>query len=893
MTRRAQGPPPMAVRLLEWTAGPGARSDAVIGDLHEEFTRCAERSATRANVWYWVQALLLSCRFAAQAGRSTARPHGRARRARKNGDSTVRTIGIEIRYAFRALVKRPGITALIVLTLALGLGANATIFAMIDALVIHPFPFPNADRIAFVYETAPSSAFKQESVSPANFLDWRKQATAFESLVALDWWDASVVGRDEPESLQGFRVSADFFTTLGVRPILGRGFMPDEEVPGHQRVAVLGQAVWQRRFGGDPGIVGKTVLIDREPYEVIGIAPLGFDFPNGTQVWSPLALTPEQSANRTSHYLSVIGRLRDGRRLTDARAEMSLIGDRLRQQYPEANKDRGIRATTLAQGMLDEGLGPVLSLWQASALFVLLIGCANVASLLLTRGAERHRDIAVRLAMGASRGRIVRELLLESALLGILAVPGAMLAAWVGLQVLRGAMPAKIIRFLPGWNSLTIDVRLLAVTGALALVAAALFGLVPAWQAARPRLVDTLKEGGRSSTSGGGRQRLRRALVVAEITLALPLLVASGMGATGAYRFLNGPQGYDPDGVLSMHTVLPDARYADATARRNFVTAVVDRLRGITGVQIAAAVNIRPSHAGNVRRTIEIEGQPIVDANRRPDADFRAATTGLFDVLRIPLLKGRDFTTADRESTQPVAIVSQSLARRHWPDVDPIGRRLRVGSGPWLTVIGVSGDVVQDWFVSRDYPTLYVPYLQNPTGNVAVVLRATGDPAALASQARAAVRAVDTAQPVFDVMTMREALKERTVGLRFIGGVMAVFGGLALLLAIVGIYSVMAYFVTQRTHEIGVRMALGATPGDVLRLTVSQTGRLTIIGVVLGIVMSILLARLIEAGLIGSASSDGRMIACVAVLLALAALAAGYIPARRAAGIDPIAALRE
>jgi putative ABC transport system permease protein len=803
------------------------------------------------------------------------------------------TIGIEVRYAFRALFARPGITALIVLSLALGLGANATIFALIDALVIHPFPFPGVERVVLVAETSPVTEFKQESVAAANFLDWRKQANAFQSLVAMRWWDVSVLGRDEPESVQGFRVSPDFFRVLGVQPALGRGFLPEEEVPGRHRRAVLGHGVWQRRFGGDPGILGHTITLDGEPYEVVGVAPFGFEFPNGAEIWAPLAFTADQAANRTRQYLSAIGRLRDGSSLADARAEMSVIGQRLRQQHPEANKDRGVRVLTLPQGMLDEGMGPVLSLWQASAAFVLLIACANIASLLLAQGAERHRDVAIRLAMGAGRARIVRELLIESAMLGLLAVPGAMLAAWVGLDVLRGAMPAKIIRFLPGWNSLAIDMRSLAATGALAMVAAAVFGLVPALQAARPQLTDALKEGGRSATAGRGRHRLRRALVVAEIALALPLLVASALGASGAYRFLNGPQGYDPDGVLSMDAVLPSPRYADEDQRRRFTQAVVDRLHSIPGVESAAAINVRPSHVGNVARPIDIDGQPVADPSRRPEAGFRAATTELFDTLRIPIVRGRGFTSGDREDSQPIAVVSQSLAQRYWSGMDPIGQRLRIGSGPWLTVVGVCGDVIQDWFLERSRATVYVPYAQSPTGNLALLLRTRGDPTTVASQARAAVRVVDPSQPVFDVMTMREALRDRTVGLRFIAGVMAVFGGLALVLAIIGTYSVMAYFVTQRTHEIGIRIALGATPGDVLRLTVTHSGRLTAIGVLVGTGLALVLGRLIDAGLIGSASTDGRMILIVAVVLACAGLAAGYIPARRAAAIDPIAALRE
>jgi putative ABC transport system permease protein len=886
-------PPRLAERLLELAGGGRDHVDSVLGDLHEEFAGLAGVSPARAHFWYWIHAMRLSARFFGDAAASLVR---RSREPRppvpETGDAIVHTVTIEARYALRALVARPGMTALIVLSLALGLGANATIFAMIDALVIHPFPFAEVDRVAFVRETSPNDQFKQESVSPANFLDWKAQAHGFESLVAMQWWNVSVIGRDEPESVQGFRVSADFFRTLGVQPALGRGFLPDEDKTSGSRRAVIGQALWQRRFGGDPQILGQTITLDREQYEVIG-APLGFEFPYGTEVWAPLTFTPEQAAVRARRSLTVIGRLRDGHRLADARSEMSVVGQRLQKDHPEANKDRGIRVMTLPQGMLDEGLGPVLALWQASAMFVLLIACANVASLLVAQGAERQRDLAIRLAMGAGRGRIVRELLLESALLGLLAVPAGLLAAFLGIGVLRGAMPATIIRFLPGWNSLTIDLRALAVTSGPALVAAALFGLVPALQAARPQLLEALKDGGRSATAGRGRHRLRRALVVAEIALALPLLVASAMGASGAYRFLNGPQGYDPDGVLSMLTVLPDARYASPEARRRFTRDTLDHLRTVPGVELAAVINVRPSHAGNVTRSIDIEGQPVPDQAQRPVVDYRAVTADLFSTLRIPILQGRAFTLADREDSQPVVIVSRSLVTRQWPGADPIGKRLRIGTGPWLTVVGVCGDVIQDWFLDRNRAAVYVPYEQGPTGNLALLLRTTGDPSSLAAHARASVRAADPSQPVFDVVTMREGLKERTTGLRFIAGVMAVFGGLALVLAVIGTYSVMAHFVTQRAHEFGIRIALGATRGDVIRLAVRQTGWLTAIGLVVGSALSLLLGRAIEAGLVGSASSDARILPTVGAVLALAAFGAGYVPARRAASIDPIVTLRE
>jgi putative ABC transport system permease protein len=809
------------------------------------------------------------------------------------GDSLMRTLGLETRHALRALIKRPALSLIVVGTLSLGLGANAAILAMIDALVVRPFVFSDIDRIALVSQTSRESpGDRRGRVAPANFIDWKKQTDVFERLAAFEWWEVDLIGRDVPERVQGFFVSADFFPTLGVRPEHGRSFLPEEEMVGRHRAVVLGYGLWQRRFGGDPAIVGQKIVLDGQPYEVVGIAPAGFDFPMGSQVWAPLAFTPEVAELRTSHYLTAIARVAPGRTLEDAQAQMAVVAERLEREYPEANRGRGVRVYTLAQGMMDEGLGPILSLWQASALFVLLIACANIANLLLARGAERQREMAVRLAIGASRARVVREQLIETALLAAAAVPGALAVAWVSLRAIRSYMPAKTARFVAGWDRLDVDARLVLVTALVAVLTAVLCGMLPALQGSRPALAETLKEGGRSATAGRGRQRLRRALVVAEITLALPLLVASGMGVVGALRFINGPQGFDPDQVQSMKFVLPESRYPDARAHRQMVVSVVDRLHGMPGVRSAAAVNIMPSQGDNSSRPIEIDGRPNPDPANPPTVDFRSVTEGAFDTLGIPLLQGRGFSAADHETAQPVAIVSESMARKYWPDGNPLGRRLKVGKTDWVTVVGVCGDVIQDWFNRRNYPTLYRPFLQAPTSYAVLLTRSTGDPATVASAARNAVREVDAALPVFDILTMREAIRERTLGLQYVAAIMTVFGGLALVLAVVGVYGVMAFLVAQRTHEIGVRMALGATPRDVLRLAIGQTGRLTSLGIGLGVTLSIALGRLVEAAVLGTASSDVRLVAGFAIVLVLSALAAGYLPARRAAATDPMIALR-
>jgi putative ABC transport system permease protein len=888
---KARRPPRLAERLLALAIGRREWADTVLGDLHEEHARVAARRGVLGSAWYWTQAGRIALRYsAARISRALHRTEHPRAHSDFHGDSSMRSLALETRHALRAMLQRPATTAIVVLTLALGLGANAAIFGIIDALVIRPFHFPDPDRITLVAETEPGSSDRQETTSPANFLDWRRSTDAIENLSAFEWWDVNVVGRDEPERVQGFLVSPGFFTALGVQPSLGRSFTESEETLGRHRVAVLGFGLWQRRFGSDPGIIGQSVNLNGEQYEVVGVTPHGFEFPSGCEIWAPLAFTPEAAARRTSRYLTVIGRLAPGRTVGEAQAQFAVIGERLQRQYPDANRNRGAHVYTLTQGMMDQGLGPILSMWQASAVFVLLIACANIANLLLARGAERQRELAVRLAIGASRSRIVRQLLIESAILGLAAVPGALLAAHVGLQVLVSAMPARIARFVPGWHDIDVDGRLLAFTAALGIGTAVVFGLLPALQSSRPKLSETLKDGGRGAT--GGRQRLRRSLVVAEVALALPLLVSSALSAVGVNRFLNGPQGFNPDNLLTLRTVLSDGRHPDAEAWRTFTTTTVDRLAALPGVTTAAAVNFMPAAGGNRSLPIEIEGVPVQDPANRPYADYRAGTPALFDALQVPIVKGRGFTTGDRRGSQPVAVVSASFAARHWPGADPIGRRVRAGDGDWLTVVGVCGDVIHDWFAKRNHPTLYRPFDQAPTSYGFFLLRTAGDPAAFKNDARAAVRAVDPMQPVYDVMAMREVLKDRTIGLQYVAAIMGVFGGFALVLAIVGVYSVMAYLVTQRRHEIGVRIALGATPRDVLKLTVGQAGRLTAIGVIVGSVLAVALGRLIEAGLVGTVSTDPRLVAGIGFVLVLSALVAGYVPARRAAATDPALALR-
>jgi putative ABC transport system permease protein len=635
--------------------------------------------------------------------------------------------------------------------------------------------------------------------------------------------------------------------------------------------------------------VGRTIIVDGEPHQVIGVAPPRFGFPDGAQIWAPIAFDPKQAPRRDSRSLTVIARLKDGRTLEDAQAQMAVIADRLAREYPDANRDHGVRVYTLTRGLLDEGTGAILSLWQASALVVLLIACANIANLMLARGAERRRDIAVRVALGAGRGRVIRELLTESLILALMAVPPALGVAWASLRVIRANMPANIMRFVPGFDSLGPDLRLLGVTVGLAVLAACIFGLLPALQASRSHVSEALKEGGRSST---GRQLLRRGIVIAEISIALPLLVAAGLGVVGTNRFLNGPQGYDPDGMLTMKLVLPDRTYHDAPSQRHFVERAIESVAGVPGVEHAAIINNPPASGSNSSRAIEIDGHPAPDPKSPPVVDNRVATSDYFTVMRIPIQAGRAFSSGDRDDTAPVVIVSDSMAKKYWPGENPVGRRLKIGQGPWITVVGVCGDIIQDWFNRRNNPTMYRPFLQAPSGYFAIMARTASAPSTVAGAVRQALLRIDATQPVFEMMSMRQALSERTIGLQYLAAIMSVFAVLALLLAAVGLYAVISYLVAQRRHEIGLRIALGASRGDVVRLTVGQALNLTLVGTAIGLVLSFALGRLMEAGVLGIATSDARIVLAFAAVLIAAALLAGYLPARRAASIDPMIALR-
>jgi len=798
-----------------------------------------------------------------------------------------------VRRAFRSLFKRPVVTLSVVLTLALGLGANAAIFGIIDALVLRPFPMPDVDRLVMPVETVPNQVYRRETVAAADYLDWRREAGqgALETMAALQWWDANLAGRDDPERIQGFFVSRDFFAVMGVQPVIGRSFLAEEETIGNQHRVVLSDQLWKRRFGSDRAILGQTVLVDGEPSTVVGIMPPGFDFPDGAEIWAPLAFDPKTAANRSSRWLTVVGRLAPGRTLQDAQAQFAVVADRLAREYPQTNRERTVQVWSFARGMMDVGLPAILGLSQTAAVVLLLITCANVANLLLARGAERGREIAVRLALGSSRARIVRESLVESALLALVAVPLSLAVAWAGIHVMQGALPPRIVRFVFGWTRMGVDARTIVFTSALALAAAVAFGLAPAFQSSGNRVVEALKADSRAGSSPR-RERLRRGLVIAEIALALPLLVAAMLGVSGVRRYLTGWQGYDPNGILTFRVVLPEVRYSTGETQLRYAEAAVESLGAIPGAERVAVANVLPSIASNSSRRIDVAEYPVADPTKLPSVDYRTVSPAYFELLRLPVVAGRAFTPTDRSGTDQVAIVSESLARRYWPGRTALGGRVRIGDGPWMTVVGICGDVIHDWFDRRNAPTLYRPMAQAPVDGMVFAVKTSGDPASLAGDARHVMTKVDQLQPIYEIMPMQQLIRERTVGIQFVAGVMGTFAGLAMILAVLGLYAVMSYLVTMRVHEIGVRMALGATAGDVTRLALTQAMQLTATGVMIGLVLALALGRLMEAGMLGIVASDVRTSVTLAAVLAVIAAAASYLPARRAAAVDPIAALR-
>jgi putative ABC transport system permease protein len=803
----------------------------------------------------------------------------------------------DVRFAMRSLAKAPGTSLLMVGTLAIGLAANGIIFNFLDALILRAFDFPNAGRLVRVSETDPHlGGIDRETVAPANLLDWQAQGRGgLAEMIAMDGWEANLRADGGAERVEAALVSPGFFEALGVRPAVGRSFTADEAREGQHRRVILSDALWRRTFGGEP-MLGRTVMMNGEPYEVVGIAPPKFQFPEGSQAWTPLVLPAPGEARRDQHYLSVLGRLADGQSIDEARAALGVVAKRLEAEHPQTNTGRGIEVMSFNLGFGDPVLPQILVIWQAAAVLVMLIACVNVANLILARGAERQRELALRMALGAGRGRVVRQLFTEGVVMALGATALSVPLMALGARVARESMPAEILRYLPGWDHLGADWRTLAFSAALGLVAAGMFSAIPALRATRGSANDVLHDGGRASTAGRGRQRGRNVLVVVQMAAALVLVATAGLAVRSSLALLNGPQGYDPERMLTLDVGLSERAYPEPQKRLDFVRDVSARFAALPGVTAVTAANVLPARGGNNWRGVEIEGQPLAKDTEPPNVDARWVEPNYFAVMRLPLLQGRALEEGDDGDAPRVAVVSRSFAQRFWPGQDALGKRFRTvareGDAPWLTVVGVSGDVIHQWVTRRNHPTMYVPMRQEPRTRLAFALRTTGEPDALGPAVRRTLMEVDPDQPADDVLSMKRAIHRGTIGMQYVAGIMAAFGVLALVLAVSGVYGVLAYRVSLRTVEIGVRMALGATRANVLSLTLGQALRLAAVGLGVGVVLAFGMGRLLSTTLRGAVASDPALVGTVAFALALASLAAAWVPARRAMAVDPAAALR-
>ncbi len=798
----------------------------------------------------------------------------------------------DLRYGIRNLVRRPGFTAIAVVTLALGIGANSAIFSAVYALLLKPLEFPDLDRIVTVWDKNPSRGVERNEVSMANYLDWKAQSQSFEQLALERWWSTNLTGGDTPERVLGHLVTANFFDVVGVKPFKGRAFLPDENQPGKDGVAIITHSLWEQRFGSDPNILEKTVMTDGVARKVIGVMPADFSYPKGSQIYAPIALTPEIIKSRRFHTYYVIGKLKPNVTLKSAQAEMDTITARLAAQYPEANTGLGANVFPV---VVDTVRVYSTAMWvmMAAVGFVLLIACANVANLMLARASGRHKELALRAAIGASRWRITRQLLVEAFIIALLGGAAGVVVAFWGIDLLRTGNPGEAAQYAPGWNHFGINIPVLLFTFGISLLSGVLFGLAPAWHFSKPDLNDALKEGGRQGTPGS--HRLRGALVVAEIALSLILLIGAGLMFRSFVALLNTPPGFNPDGVLTMTLNLPTTQYKEAAQRVGFYSELVQRVQKLPGVQSAAVVSHVPLGGSNASSSFLIEGAPEPPPGEENDGRYRVCTPDYFQTMGISILKGRTFNDQDRAESKPVIIVNETLARRYWPNGDALGKRMRftgpLDKNPWVEVVGIVQDVKHELNlpVTSDY---YLPHAQDPWSGMVLVARTTVDPASMSAAIRQQVLAIDKNQPIYDVKTMNQVRAISVAVYSFGSATMAIFALVALVLAAIGIYGVMAFAVTQRTQEIGIRMALGARTIDVLKLVLRSGMFLAGIGVVAGLAGALAVTRLMSSLLFGVSSTDAATYALVTTGLLLVALFACYVPARRATKVDPLVALR-
>jgi putative ABC transport system permease protein len=801
----------------------------------------------------------------------------------------MKTLWQDARYGLRMLLKKPGFTLTAVITLALGIGATSTIFSFVNGILLRPLPYQDSGRLVSLDETAPKRGITSMGVSFPNFLDWREQNRVFTGVAAYGGADYTLTGSGEPEQLSGADISYNTFEVLGVAPILGRTFTAEEDRPGNNLVVILGHNLWARRFGAKPDIIGQKITLLNRPHTVIGVMPPDFKFPEVADLWVPLALDTSMWT-RNDHGLSAIARLKPGVTVEQAQSDMTAIARRIEEANPVTNEGLGVGVIPLREGLVSDYHKALFILLGVVGL-VLLIACANVANLLLARASARVKEVAIRTALGAGRWRVFRQLVTESLVLGVMGgALGLMLAIW-GLDLLLAAIPIDF----PFWMKFNLDGRVLGFTAGVTLLTGLIFGAAPALQASKVDLNETLKDGGRGA-AGGGRHRMLRSLVVAEVALSLILLIGAGLMMRSFMRLQQTNPGLNPDNLLTLRMDLPSAKYNTPEKRQRFYKELFERISALPGVEAAGGVSNLPLGGATWGRSLTVEGFPVLPVGQAPIINHCVITPNYFRAMGIPLLMGRDFTDADARDSMKVTIIDERLAREYWPNESPLGKHVRFGppegNEPLHTIVGVVGAVKHESLRLTRRNTVYLPHAQIVIDDMALAVRAA-NPENLTPAVRGQVNAIDPDLPIIGVRTMAEIVSRSVWQPRLYTILFGVFAAVALALASIGIYGVMAYSVSERTREIGVRVALGAQRSDVLKLVVAQGMKLTLIGACVGLGAALALTRLMQTLLFEVSATDPLTFVALAAFLSVVALVACYLPARRAANVDPMIALRQ
>lgn len=792
-------------------------------------------------------------------------------------------------------MKSPAFTVVAVLALALGIGVNAFIFTGVNAVLLRPLPYSDSERNVYIWTANLQKGWDKASASVPDFTDWRGRSQAFESLAAYFPRNYNLIGGDQPQRVLSYHVSASLFPILEVKPVLGRGFLPAEDQPESERVVILSHGLWQRRFGGDASLIGRKITLDGDPFTVIGIMGPNFWFPaKEVELWMPLRVNVLQ-LSRDRRFVSVIGRLNPGVSAEKAETEMKAIALRLEREYPQSNAGWNVSVIPMYKERLGRRAGLALSIIWVAVGFVLMIACTNVANLLLAQVSTRRREIAIRMAMGAGRFRLIRQFLTESLLLAALGGTLGLLLARQGLNVFLALVPPYIL----GVDKIVIDTYVLGFTLAISLLTTVVSGLAPALDASTPDLNELLKEGGGGATIGVSGRRLRRLLVVSEVALSFILLAGAGLMIKVFLRLQQADLGFDPKNLLTLRLDLASYKYPEAYQRKAFYQQIIERIMTIPKIQAVGVTNALPMSRGMSTINFTIEGRSTVAPSDRPWAFQSTISPEYLRVMNIPLLRGRYFTDQDTSESTSVAIINQQMAHRYWPGEDSIGHRIKVadpeisqGEARWLTIVGIVGDVRNRGMDAEPLPEIYVPHAQSPAGNMTLVVRTASDPLAVAAAVEHEIWAIDKDQPVYDVLSMERRLSDHIAGIRIFIWLLGIFAVVALAMSAVGIYGVTSYAVSQRAREIGVRLALGAQVNNILWLVMKEGLVIAIVGVVIGLAGGFALTRFMKGLLFEVRSTDPTISISISILLIFVALLACYIPARRAMKVDPIVVLR-